>query len=387
MALIERLQALGFETVFAGGCVRDSLLGLKPKDLDIATAAPPEAVEKAFARTLAVGKAFGTIVVVEDQHSFEVTTFRKDGPYLDGRHPTHVEFSDMKEDAGRRDFTVNALFYDPASQVVFDFVGGVEDLQARVLRTVGIAQERFKEDHLRMLRAPRFVSQLGFALDRAARDSIRELHLFIDQVSIERIFAEIKRMLEGSYLSLGLGVFQETKLSDVLWPEVGRIDIERLQGFTPLLNWENAYSAIELSAVQQDYLDRLRAWKTPRASMTRIEQQLTGLKNLMNPAATRAERALILGGDVYAEILTLARGFLPGNMEIVEAWITEFLEVTGPSGKLPKPFLNGQDLLKEGVAPGEGMGILLKALYMEQLQGGLASREEALSHLRKLRIS
>ncbi len=386
LRVIQTLQERGFATVFAGGCVRDSLLGEQPRDLDIATAASPDEVEKAFERTLAVGKAFGTIVVVEEQRNFEVTTFRKDGPYLDGRHPTHVEFSDMSEDAHRRDFTVNALFYDPAAATVYDFVGGVEDLKAEVLRTVGVAQERFKEDHLRMLRAARFVAQLGFALDPSALVAMRELRLFMDQVSVERVFSEVKRMLEGSHLVSGLRVMQQSHLSTVLWPELDRVDLERLQAFTPLLSWENAFAAIEITAIHENYLERLQQWKAPRESIRRIEAQHIGLKTLMNPKTTRAERALVLGTDVFAEILVLANGFLPGNEAIIEGWIEEFLAVTGEGGKLPKPWLNGQDLMREGIPPGEGMGLLLKALYMEQLEGTVADKNEALARLREIKV-
>ncbi|NJL24619.1 MAG: CCA tRNA nucleotidyltransferase [Calothrix sp. SM1_5_4] len=212
--IFRRLNGMGHLTVFAGGCVRDSLLGVEPKDLDLATSARPEEIESCFERTLAVGKAFGTIVVVEDGHAFEVTTFRKDGPYLDARRPAHVHFSDIREDAQRRDFTVNALFYDPLKVEILDYVGGVEDLRRRVLRTVGDPFTRFAEDRLRLLRAVRFVSQLGFEVDPATLKAIRDMHDQLRGVSAERILNEVKRFLTGVHLRDGLRVLRESRLAD-----------------------------------------------------------------------------------------------------------------------------------------------------------------------------
>jgi tRNA nucleotidyltransferase (CCA-adding enzyme) len=384
--IVTALSEQGYLTVFAGGCVRDSLLGVKPKDLDIATAASPEVVERSFPRTLAVGKSFGTIVVVESDHNFEVTTFRKDGPYLDGRHPAHVQFSDIAEDAKRRDFTINALFYDTERAEVLDFVGGVEDLRVGRLRTVGDAVQRFREDHLRILRAARFVAQLGFELDQDTRRAMRELQATLVQVSAERVFNEMKRLLISPYLVSGVKVLQEEKLAATVWPEIIGADLERLHAFIPFIDWENAFAAVMWLAGHLEQVEvRLRAWKAPRESLRRVEQQLTGLRTLLNSASHRSDRALVLGSEVFAEVLTLARGSMPGREAVIQGWIDEFLSITGPEGRLPKPWLTGQDLIANGIVPGERMGELLKALYAEQLQGGLASKEEALAFLRQIK--
>ena len=154
--IVRRLQTAGFAAFRVGGCVRDFLLGREPGDYDIATSALPEQIEKLFKRTIAVGRKFGVMVVVEDKRQFQVATFRAEADYRDGRHPEQVTFGDAMADASRRDFTVNGLFYDPIAKQLRDWVGGEADLRAKIIRTIGSPDERFAEDHLRLLRSVRF---------------------------------------------------------------------------------------------------------------------------------------------------------------------------------------------------------------------------------------
>lgn len=379
--VVNRLQKQGYQTVFAGGCVRDSLLSHRPKDLDIATAAPPEAVEAAFPRTLAVGKAFGTIVVMCREYQFEVTTFRTDGAYKDGRHPESVAFSGIEEDARRRDFTVNALFYDPLKEEVLDFVQGLPDLRSACLRTVGDPQERFREDHLRMLRAVRFVGQLGFTLEASALNIIQKSHNDLAKVSVERIFNEIQRLLTSKHLQQGLQCLRDSKLYEVFWPEFARFDLASLKRYPSFPNWENAFAAIQFN-VDADPEVRLRSWKVSRESLRRIQEQLHGARKLLDANSTRADRARILGGDTFAETLNLALAQTTDENQI-EAYVQEFLAVASPLGTLPQPFVNGQDLLKAGVPPGEKMGRILKDLFDAQLEGKVRSKTEAMERLKK----
>ena len=171
--IVARLQSDGFLAYYAGGCVRDYLRNQTPVDYDIATSARPEEVQKIFPRNVAVGAHFGVIVVLEKGMQFEVATFRSDGAYLDGRHPATVTFSTPQQDAERRDFTVNGMFFDPIRAEVIDHVRGREDLASRTLRAIGNAADRFHEDHLRMLRAARFAATLEFAIEekRGSRSS------------------------------------------------------------------------------------------------------------------------------------------------------------------------------------------------------------------------
>src|SRR3954451_9228310 len=184
--LAERLRASGHAAYFAGGCVRDLLRGETPKDFDIATDATPEIVQKIFSRTYAVGAHFGVIVVLENEFQFEVATFRSDGAYLDGRRPVEVHFATAEEDAARRDFTINGMFFDPERDEVIDFVGGRTDLAARLIRAIGEPAQRFAEDRLRMLRAIRFATTLEFEIEEATWNALRENASSINAISAER---------------------------------------------------------------------------------------------------------------------------------------------------------------------------------------------------------
>lgn len=377
--IVRELQKAGYLTVLAGGCVRDGLLGVKPKDLDIATGAPPEVVERLFPKTLAVGKEFGTIVIVEDGHNFEVTTFRREGPYEDGRHPSSVTFTDAAEDARRRDFTVNALFYDPLERELIDFVGGLDDLHKKVLRAVGDPAARFREDRLRMLRAIRFVAQLGFELEASALRAIREQAAELQVISAERILNEVKRFLTAEHLSLGMKALLESGLEKSFWPELSSFDARALKAHPRFLSWENAFAAISLMAPLADVEPRLRAWKSSKDSLRSVEAQRKGLRVLMDASSSRAGRARVLGGEFFAEVLLLAEIFMDADR--LEGVVREFLQVSA-KGELPKPLVTGEDLLALGVMPGAQMGILLKETYDGQLEGRLKSKSAALKEIK-----
>src|SRR6266446_43291 len=185
--IVRRLQSAGFAAFWVGGCVRDVLLGRQPEDYDVVTAALPDQVEKLFARTIAVGKKFGVMVVVESDHQFQVATFRAEADYQDGRRPNQVTFGDAHADALRRDFTVNGLFYDPIQKHSHDWVGGEADLRAKLIRTIGSPAERFAEDHLRLLRAVRFAAQLDFRIEPETFAALKANAPKICGISAERI--------------------------------------------------------------------------------------------------------------------------------------------------------------------------------------------------------
>ena len=193
--MIKRLRDSGHIAYFAGGCVRDSILGLEAKDWDVATDAPPDRVRELFISTQAVGAAFGVILVRSGKSIVEVATFRADGAYEDGRRPGSVRFTSAEEDARRRDFTINGLFLDPIENRVIDFVGGRDDLAARKVRAIGSPPERFGEDHLRLLCAVRFASRLGFEIEPATAEAIRSVAPRIKGISPERIAEEVRLML------------------------------------------------------------------------------------------------------------------------------------------------------------------------------------------------
>ena len=214
--IVERLQAAGFAAFWVGGCVRDFLLGREPDDFDIATDAKPEQIEKLFKRTIAVGRKFGVMVVVEGRQQFQVATFRAEADYRDGRRPERVVFASAEADALRRDFTVNGLFFDPLTEKIHDWVGGEKDLRAKIIRTIGAPEERFAEDHLRLLRAVRFAAQLGFEIEPKTFAAVRLFAPKIKLISAERVRDELLKLFAPGLVAQASclpGSFQKTSNS------------------------------------------------------------------------------------------------------------------------------------------------------------------------------
>ena len=209
-SIVRRLHTAGFAAFWVGGCVRDFLLGREPQDYDIATSARPEQVEKLYKRTIAVGRKFGVMVVVENGRPFQVATYRAEADYRDGRHPEQVTFADAQADAQRRDFTVNGFFYDPIAEKLHDWVGGEKDLRAKIIRTIGVPEERFAEDHLRLLRAVRFAGQLGFEIEPQTFAAIKRLAPKIELISAERIRDELIKLFSAAPISVAAEVTRRT---------------------------------------------------------------------------------------------------------------------------------------------------------------------------------
>jgi poly(A) polymerase len=201
--VMDTLRGAGHQALLAGGCVRDLLLSRTPKDYDVATDAPPGRVLEFFPKARAVGAKFGVILVRKFGRDVEVATFRTEGPYSDGRRPDHVAFGSAEEDARRRDFTINGLFFDPAGQRVIDYVGGQDDLRRRILRTIGDPSERFAEDHLRMLRAVRLAARLEFTLEAQTRTEISRAAPLLSGISPERIWMELEQILTAPSRTAG----------------------------------------------------------------------------------------------------------------------------------------------------------------------------------------
>ena len=218
--IARKLQAAGFQAFFVGGCVRDSLLGREPQDFDIATDARPDDTERLFPHTIPVGKQFGVVVVIEEGEQYQIATFRAEADYQDGRRPESVRFADAREDAIRRDFTINGLFYDPLTEQLHDWVGGEADLRAKLIRTVGAPEERFGEDHLRMLRAIRFAAQLDFAIAPETFAAVQKLAEKIRLVSAERVREELIKLFAPPHAARGLTLLHESGLMPHVLPEL-----------------------------------------------------------------------------------------------------------------------------------------------------------------------
>lgn len=396
--VVVRLRGAGHEALWAGGCVRDELLGRTPADYDVATSARPDEVRALFgrSRTLALGAAFGVITVVGPRGSgqVEVTTFRTDAAYSDGRHPEAVSFSTAREDAQRRDFTINGLFLDPLDGAVHDHVGGRADLAAGVIRAIGEPALRFGEDHLRMLRAVRFAAGFGFVLEAATRAAVERFASLVVTVSPERIAAELRAMFARPGRGEALLLLRDTGLFDVLFPEFAaaaggasdagweararRIDAldepslpaalavvsEGAPGCLPavvarlrLSNREGA-AAVWLRAAL-DAFDEHTAPPPPDRPWSTVQPWLAHRDAPLLADALRARAAL--GGEERGR---LAR------------WVGDRLEL--PRAELdPPPLLGGDDLRRAGFAPGPALGATLARLRALQLDGIVRSAAEA----------
>ena len=232
--IVNTLRSEGFKALFAGGAVRDLMLGRPVRDIDLVTSATPEEIEGIFPRTVALGKAYGVIRVLYGNIEYEVATFRTDLGYEDGRRPTAVRYVEDREDALRRDFTVNALFLDPSDNRVIDFIDGQKDIEARLIKAVGDPEVRFREDKLRMLRAVRFAVELDFRIDGATSDAIKKHAGEILCVSWERIRDELLKILASPAPDRGLGLLDEFGLLDLILPEVSAMKgVEQPPQFHP----------------------------------------------------------------------------------------------------------------------------------------------------------
>src|SRR5438046_2998160 len=218
--VVARLRESGHIAYFAGGCVRDIVRSQIPKDFDLATDARPEVVQRLFSRTHAVGAHFGVILVLENNFQFEVATFRSDDAYIDGRHPSAVRFSSPEEDAKRRDFTINGMFYDPVAEEVIDFVGGRSDVAAKLVRAIGDPAQRFAEDRLRMLRAVRFATALDYKIDSQTWDALLASAPSINQISAERIRDELVRIFLSPNRVRGWDLLDSSGLMRAILPEL-----------------------------------------------------------------------------------------------------------------------------------------------------------------------
>lgn len=399
VSVVRKLREAGFVAYWAGGCVRDQLLGRVPKDYDVATNALPEQVRDLFGhrRTFAVGAAFGVITVNGPRGAgqIEVATFRSDHGYSDGRHPDRVVFSSPEEDALRRDFTINGLFYDPIEEKVIDYVGGVTDLQRRVIRAIGDPHQRFAEDKLRMLRAVRFVAELEFDLDPQTKAAIRELVSQIREVSQERILMELERLFVAPGRVRGMELFRELGFLRIILPELDPATPEReavwelnlrVLGRLPDPAFPVAFAAVARGLAPPEALRTVcRRLRMANQTTERIVWLVTHEADVDDaPQRPWSEIQPILVSPWAEELLALAeaRASEEGRTDLAPfRWCRERLR--WPREQLDPPFLvRGDDLKALGLAPGPMYRILLQEVRRAQLDGKLQDREAALEWLK-----
>ncbi len=388
--VVRRLVGAGHTAYFAGGCVRDHLMGHEPQDYDVATSARPEQVRLVFPKARGVGESFGVMLVRAFRHTVEVATFRTDGPYSDARRPDDVEFSDAEHDARRRDFTINGLFEDPLRGRIIDYVGGKADLEARLIRAIGDPYERIAEDRLRMLRAIRFAARFAFAIESDTADAIRSKADDLAGVSRERIGQEIKRMLrhpnravaawEVQYLGLDAAVLGEQHLT-VAPTRLGRLP-DQSPYSTSLAAW--LLDRHEETAEANDLFDRVKHWgdalmlsNHERTAMRRaIDIYLHLRSDWLSMGIARQKRLASDPAFVHGLALLLT-GDRPAFID-VKRRVNELSQST--VGLSPQPLIDGHDLIEAGVAsPGPGFQVVLDAVYDAQLEGQIATKCEAIA--------
>lgn len=427
--IIRKLNNAGFEAYWAGGAVRDMLMGKTPKDIDIATSAKPEKIEALLAKTVPIGKKFGVILVLEGGHEFEVATFRSDAGYSDGRRPDYVIYANAKKDALRRDFTINGMFYDPIKKQVKDYVGGKKDIEQKIIRFIGDANTRIKEDNLRILRAIRFKNVLGFEYEPETWQAICKNAKLIKNVSGERVRDELNKMLDGKHRNSALKDLVDSKILKYILPELwacqgveqpknehaeGDVFVHSLNAVKVLAHnaplfvvWAVLLHDIGKKDTFELAKDRIRFSGhvhrsaelagdiLRRLKFSRIEQEIivwlieSHMMMLDFFKMREAKRKKWLLDPRMKWLLMVhkadALGSKPGTLEIYYKLKELIKKDKSDIKKIPKPILSGIDLISNfGLKPGKRIGVILDKIHDLQIEGKINNKDEALKIARKL---
>lgn len=446
--IVRVLQKAGHVAYLAGGCVRDDLLGIEPKDFDVATDAKPEKVKQLFARSRLVGEAFGVVLVRLYGHMTDVATFRSEWGYEDGRHPTHVHFTDAQHDAQRRDFTINGLFEDPLavdpSQRFIDYVGGRCDLEARVVRAIGDARQRFAEDYLRMLRAVRFASRLGFEIEAGTKDAIQDLAPSLARISRERIGQELSFMLTAGRPSLELepatppdqAAFPHSSWRAIQLIEQLGLDKPILDESSRICEWAtvrrltcgsyalvlgawlldrhyfgkhpdrspviqafgrtrdasvggvgeggdrfHAFVADELETIVRRWRRALCLSNDERDALRHVVERLSRVARWSS--LSLAKRKRLVADTRWSQVWALFQATCHEPEEWI--WFEQIAQEVNvlAAQVIAPPWVDGYDLIKMGLKPGPGFKRLLDEVYDAQLEGQLEDRKAALQWVRR----
>ena len=429
IGIVKRLRERGFSALFAGGCVRDMLMGNVPEDYDIATDARPDDIINIFERTVPVGIHYGVVLVIENGFEFEVATFRSDGTYTDGRHPDTVTFCDARGDALRRDFTINGMFYDPVDDKHFDYVGGREDLKACLVRAIGDPSERFNEDRLRMIRAVRFACRFDYKIEDQTADAIKRLYDKILTVSMERTRDELRKILTGPSPHTGIKMMDDLNLLNEILPEVtamkgvrqpenyhpeGDVFTHTLLTLSELAASQNPADSWELAMavllhdigkpVTFEVADRIRFNNHDNIGAEMSERICERLK-MSNAEKERitwlVKMHLYLRHAQQMRISKLKRLFAhEGYPELAELYRVDSLASTGDLEDYnfcqnmleelqeeeikPEPLITGNDLIAMGLKPGPIFSKVLDAIKDDQLEQKITTKEEALERAKEL---
>lgn len=427
--IIKQLKKNGHDAYWAGGCVRDILLGIEPKDFDIVTSATPDQIEDILEHTIPVGKQFGVILAVKNGKSFEIATFRSDSGYSDGRRPDAVTFTTAEEDAQRRDFTINGMFYDPIKDKVLDYVGGQKDLDAKLVRFIGDPRKRIMEDYLRVLRAVRFKNEYDFQYEPKTYNAlVKHAKLVVDKVSNERIAAEINKMIMSTPPSAAFNDMEDTGILREILPE-----IQNLKGCAQPHEyheegdvWNHTMMAIDslpkTASLQVRWATLLHDVGKPDTFKLKerirfdkhVNKSSEIAKKLLNrfhfPRKTIAEICwLIEHHMMMMPLIEMAEGrkrhwflhpyflnlmqvfkadiegTIPQDFELYDKIYELYRKSVKEMPKEPKPVLKGEDVMKIlGIKPGERVGEVLEKLREKQLEGEIKTKKQATDWLKKI---
>jgi len=422
--IVETLRAKGHEAYFVGGCVRDRVMKVVPKDYDIATDARAEEVMKTFKRTIPVGAKFGVVIVVQDGTNFEVATFRKDGEYLDSRHPVAVHFSDAREDVLRRDFTINGLLYDPAKRRVIDHVDGVKDIRKKVIRTIGDPYKRFSEDKLRLIRAVRFSARFKFKIEKKTFQAIKKLAPQILDVSAERIREELVKIFTGKNAGYGLELLRQSGLLEAVLPEITKmVGVEQPPQFHPegdvYTHTKMMFDDMKEPSTELAFAVLLHDVGKPRTFRRAERIRFDGHTNVGARMADAILRRLKFSNDLRNAVVTAVFNHLkfmdvkkmrvnrlkrflkeptfPMELELhrldclashrmldnYRFCKRKLKEYSKEEDLRPKPLITGNDLIALGFTPGPLFKKILTAVEDGQLENKLKAKNEAIEFVKR----
>ena len=430
LRIVDRLQKAGFFSCFAGGFVRDMLMGKTPHDIDIATQAKPEEILELFPHTHQVGASFGVICVIDDGDQFELATFREEREYSDGRHPDRITYTnDPRLDSMRRDFTINAMFFDPLTEDIYDYHDGCNDLRYGRLRCVGEAKVRFAEDYLRIMRAVRFAVRFNLEIDKDISASIPELAPCLELLSKERIRDELNKILCGLRPSRAFRMMKELKILDVILPDIAAMSgleqpvlyhpegdvfehtmlmLDHMSFPSPRLAWAillHDVGKLKTQTFGEDGIPHFYGHETSGKDISRhimteykmssddINIVSAAVKNHMRFAhidkMKKAKWMRIMSEENFPLELELHRIDCISSNGLLDNYLLCLDRIQDLSGalKLPPPLLTGRDLLEQGMKSGPYMGQVLKQIQDLQLEGTLKSKEEALLFVKELQHS
>jgi poly(A) polymerase len=420
----KKLKDNGFQAYYAGGCVRDSIMNLEPADYDIATDALPDEVMKIFKKTIPIGAHFGVVLALEEGVPFEITTFRSDGAYVDGRHPESVKFSKTpQDDVKRRDFTINGLLYDPFNDQVLDYVNGVSDIRCGVVRAIGNPVERFTEDKLRLMRAVRFAARFKYEIEENTLTAVKALAPKIVDVSAERIRDEFDKILRGSNPGFGLQMLEDLGVLRCILPEVSdMVGVEQPPEFHPegdvfihtkmmLDMLKNPTKVLAFAVLMHDVgkprtfsraerirfdghvpvgakmadliCKRFRFSNDEREKVVRYVENHLKFMDVQNMRESKLKR--FMQSDTFIEELELHRVDCLASHRKLDNW--EFcnrkLEEYSNEEIKPIPLISGSDLISEGYEPGPLFKEILTKVVDLQLENQIKTKEEALTWIKK----